>query len=55
LKRPITETERDLSTLGLVSRYDDGYFFDKAGFALQVIGGLVEAVSVYRKGYYDNE
>lgn len=42
-----------LAALGLSSRYDDGYFFDDAGFALYAPDDVVKAVTVYPKGYYD--
>ena len=43
-----------LASLGLCSRYDDGYFFDDGGFAL-ASDEIVKAVTVYRKGYYEEE
>jgi hypothetical protein len=42
-----------LAGLGLSSRYDDGYFLDDAGFALYAPDDVVEAVTVYPRGYYD--
>ena len=42
-----------LAGLGLSSRYDDGYFLDDGGFALYTPDDVVKAVTVYRRGYYD--
>jgi hypothetical protein len=42
-----------LNRIGLGSRYDDGYLFDDGGFTLYAPGDVVEAVGVYRRGYYD--
>ena len=42
-----------LAATGLSMRFDDGYFFDEAGFTLYAPGESVEAVTVYQKGYYD--
>ena len=47
------ETLEGLAKLGLIHGYDDGYLFDTAGFALYAPGDKVEAVTVYRDGYYD--
>jgi hypothetical protein len=41
-----------LASVGLSSRYDDGYFFNDGGFAL-ASDEIVRAVTAYRKGYYD--
>lgn len=42
-----------LESFGLTHRYDDGYFFDDAGFVLYAPDDVVQAVTVYRKGYFD--
>ena len=42
-----------LKGLGYHARYDDGgYFLDNLGFTLYAPGETIEAVSVFRKGYY---
>ena len=33
---------------------DVGYDFPELGFGLYVTENIIEAVSMYRKGYYDN-
>ena len=44
-----------LESLGHEANYDDGgYFFDELGFVLYAPSEEIEAVSVYRKGYYDD-
>jgi hypothetical protein len=53
LKRHLDEVLRDCASLGSVPRVDDGYFFDGAGFALYVLEDVVKAVTIYRKGYYE--
>src|SRR5205814_3061773 len=47
LKRPIESVAGELEKLGLASRYDDGHFFDGAGFFLYAPNGIVEGVTVY--------
>ena len=46
--------QAQLAKLGLHCRRDDGCFFDSAGFALYEPRGVVKAVTVYRRGYYDS-
>src|ERR1700732_2393896 len=56
LKRPLQKIFNDLAALGLTSRYDDeGYWFDDVGFVLYAPENIVKAVSVYRRGYYEEE
>jgi hypothetical protein len=44
----------ELTSLGLKAREDDGYFFDEGGFVLSIgPEDVVNAVTVYRKGYYE--
>jgi hypothetical protein len=46
----------ELTDLGLSSRYDnEGYWFDDAGFVLYAPDNIVKAVTVYRRGYYEEE
>ena len=42
-----------LASLGVSARYDDGHLLDAGGFALYAPDDVVRAVTVYRKGYYD--
>jgi hypothetical protein len=43
-----------LAEQGHVARYqDEGYYFDDVGFVLYVPNDSIEAVSIYRRGYYD--
>jgi hypothetical protein len=53
LNENIQDTLKMLAVGGLSSRYDDGYFFDEPGFALFAIDNVVKAVTVYRRGYFD--
>lgn len=53
LNASVQEVLERLANLGLSSRYDDGYFLDDGGFALYAPDDVVKAVTVYRKGYYD--
>lgn len=53
LHRDIESVVSDLAKSGLTCRFDDGYFFDDGGFALVVDESTVEAITVYRRGYYD--
>jgi hypothetical protein len=56
LNRPLQEILDALATLGLTSRYDDeGYWLDEAGFVLHAPDGVIKAVTVYRRGYYEEE
>jgi hypothetical protein len=55
-ERLLQEVLNDLGSLKLRSRYDnDGYWFDDAGFVLHAPDNVVNAVTVYRKGYYEEE
>jgi len=53
LNASIQEVLERLANLGLSPRYDDGYFLDDGGFALYAPDDVVTAVTVYKKGYYD--
>jgi hypothetical protein len=53
LNASVQEVLERLKNLGLSSRYDDGYFFDGGGFVPYAPDDVVKAVTVYRKGYYD--
>jgi len=53
LNTNVQEVLKSLADLGLSSRYDDGYFLDGEGFVLDAPEGVVQAVTVYGKGYYD--
>jgi hypothetical protein len=56
LKRPLEEVVEDLARLGLSPRYDDeGYWFHDVGFVVYSPESTVEAVTVYRRGYYEEE
>ena len=55
LQVPLGQVIDELAKLGLTYRYDDGYFFDQAGFVLQATETVVDDVTVYRKGYYDRD
>lgn len=46
----------NLGRLGVTSRYDDGgYWFHDAGFVLYAPRSIVEAVTVFRSGYYEEQ
>lgn len=53
LNTSVQEVLQRLADLGLSSRYDDAYFLDDGGFVLYAPDDVVKAVTVYRKGYYD--
>jgi hypothetical protein len=54
LNQKLDAVLKQLRSIGFDARYDDeGYFFDQLGFALYVPHSSIEAVSVYRQGYYD--
>lgn len=56
LGRPLEEVFHDLAGIGLTPRYDDeGYWFDDAGFVLYAPDDVVKAVTVYRRGYYEEQ
>jgi hypothetical protein len=56
LNRPLRDVLADLAKVGLSSQYDDeGYWFHDAGFVLYAPDNIVKAVTVYRKGYYEEE
>jgi hypothetical protein len=56
LNRGLQEILDELAGLGLTSRYDDeGYWFHKGGFVLHAPESVVKAVTVYRRGYYEEE
>ncbi len=54
LGRDLAEIENRLEALGYtVERSDAGLQSDTAGISIYAPGGVVEAVSVFRQGYYD--
>jgi hypothetical protein len=55
LNGPAGDILRELSELALSPREDEygGLCFDSGGFVLSLSDDRVEAVTVYRKGYYD--
>jgi hypothetical protein len=54
LRRDAQEVLQALAKLGLTSRYENQlHIFDDGGFALYVPDDTVLAVSVFRRGYYD--
>jgi hypothetical protein len=56
LNRPLQEVVNDLAGIGLSSQYEDeGYWFHDAGFVLYAPDNMVKAVTVYRRGYYEEE
>jgi hypothetical protein len=56
VKRRLQDVLNDLASLGLVSRYDDeGYWFDEAGFVLYAPDDIIKAVTVFKRGYYEEE
>jgi hypothetical protein len=54
LDTPIEKALQNLADAGLPSRYDDGYFIDACGIVLSAPDGTVNAVTVCRKGYYND-
>jgi len=54
LRRDAQDVLKALAQLGLTSRHENQlYMFDDGGFALYVPDDIVLAVSVFRRGYYD--
>lgn len=55
ISRNLRDVLEDLGKTGAIVRQDsEGYFFDQLGFALYAPHDAIEAVSVFRQGYYDN-
>jgi hypothetical protein len=56
MDRSLRDVLDELTTLGLRARYDDeGHWVDDAGFVIYAQDNTVKAITVYRKGYYEEQ
>lgn len=54
LHRPLEEVTNELAAMGYRAEKDDsGFDYPEIGFGLYVPHEKIEAISVYRQGYYD--
>ena len=56
ISEPIGVVVKKLNTIGHFGKFDElgGYDFDELGITLYLPDELIEAVAVYRRGYYNN-